>query len=44
MPRQTKRVAEYAALKRDLAERYREDRGAYTEAKGAFIRAVLLDR
>jgi GrpB-like predicted nucleotidyltransferase (UPF0157 family) len=36
-----KLAAEYAALKRDLAERYREDREAYTEAKGAFIRAVL---
>lgn len=36
-----KLAAEYAALKRDLAERYRGDREAYTEAKGAFIRAVL---
>jgi GrpB-like predicted nucleotidyltransferase (UPF0157 family) len=36
------RTAErYAALKRDLAERHAEDREAYTEAKGAFIRAVL---
>jgi GrpB-like predicted nucleotidyltransferase (UPF0157 family) len=29
---------EYVALKRALAERYREDREAYTEAKGEFIR------
>ena len=29
---------EYAALKRALAERFREDREAYTEAKGEFIR------
>ena len=29
---------EYAALKRALAERYREDREAYTEAKGKFVR------
>jgi GrpB-like predicted nucleotidyltransferase (UPF0157 family) len=36
-----KLAAEYAALKRALVERYREDREAYTEAKGAFIRAVL---
>lgn len=36
-----KLAAEYAALKRELAERNREDREAYTEAKGAFIRAVL---
>jgi phosphoglycolate phosphatase len=35
-----KLAVEYAALKRDLAERYREDREAYTEAKGAFIRAT----
>lgn len=34
-------AAEYAALKRDLAGRHRDDREAYTEAKGAFIRAVL---
>ena len=31
----------YAALKRDLARRYRHDREAYTRAKGAFIEAVL---
>lgn len=34
-------VAEYAALKRELAERHREDREAYTDAKGAFIRTAL---
>jgi GrpB-like predicted nucleotidyltransferase (UPF0157 family) len=32
---------EYEALKRSLAERFREDREAYTEAKGAFIQGVL---
>jgi GrpB-like predicted nucleotidyltransferase (UPF0157 family) len=32
---------EYAALKRSLAERYRFDREAYTEAKGPFIREVV---
>ncbi|HZO92729.1 MAG TPA: GrpB family protein [Candidatus Baltobacteraceae bacterium] len=31
----------YAALKRDLAERYRDDRDAYTEGKSAFVRSVL---
>lgn len=31
----------YAALKRTLAERHRDDREAYTEGKGAFIRATL---
>jgi GrpB-like predicted nucleotidyltransferase (UPF0157 family) len=36
------RVAgEYVALKRGLAQRFRQDRGAYTEAKGEFISAVL---
>jgi GrpB-like predicted nucleotidyltransferase (UPF0157 family) len=30
-------AAEYATLKRALAERYREDREAYTNAKAAFI-------
>lgn len=34
-------AARYAALKRDLAGRHRDDREAYTEAKGAFIRAAL---
>jgi GrpB-like predicted nucleotidyltransferase (UPF0157 family) len=32
---------EYATLKRELAGRHRDDREAYTEAKGAFIRAAL---
>ena len=37
-------ASEYAALKRTLAERYREDREAYTEAKGEFVkRHELLD-
>lgn len=34
-------AAEYAALKRALAERYRYDRDAYTEAKTGFIRSVI---
>ena len=34
-------TAEYAALKRALAERYRYDRDAYTEAKTGFIRSVI---
>jgi GrpB-like predicted nucleotidyltransferase (UPF0157 family) len=34
-------AADYATLKRQLAERYRDDREAYTDAKGAFIRAAL---
>lgn len=33
----------YTALKRDLAERYRDDRLAYTEAKTAIVRRVLDD-
>ncbi len=35
-------AARYAALKRELAERYRDDRDAYAEGKSAFITAVLL--
>jgi len=35
-------AAQYGALKRELAERYRDDRDAYTEGKSAFITAVLL--
>lgn len=35
-------ASEYAALKRSLAERFRDDREAYTDAKGEFIRAALL--
>lgn len=34
-------AAGYAALKRQLALRYRHDREAYTEAKGPFIAEVL---
>jgi GrpB-like predicted nucleotidyltransferase (UPF0157 family) len=34
-------AGEYAALKRELADRYRTDREAYTDAKTAFIEAVL---
>jgi len=33
-------AAEYAALKRELSLRFEHDRDGYTEAKGAFIRAV----
>jgi GrpB-like predicted nucleotidyltransferase (UPF0157 family) len=33
---------EYAALKRDLGERYRNDRDAYTQAKSSFIERVLV--
>jgi GrpB-like predicted nucleotidyltransferase (UPF0157 family) len=32
---------EYAALKRSLAERYADDRETYTDAKAAFVEAVL---
>lgn len=32
---------EYAALKRSLAARFREDREGYTEAKGAFIEGCV---
>ena len=35
-------AAAYAALKRELAERYRDDRDAYAEGKSAFITALLL--
>lgn len=34
-------AARYAMLKRELAERHPDDREAYTEGKGAFVRAVL---
>jgi GrpB-like predicted nucleotidyltransferase (UPF0157 family) len=34
----------YTALKRELAERHRNDREAYTEAKSAFVRAALAER
>jgi GrpB-like predicted nucleotidyltransferase (UPF0157 family) len=33
---------EYAALKRDLAARFPDDRDAYTDAKADFIQAALL--
>jgi GrpB-like predicted nucleotidyltransferase (UPF0157 family) len=31
----------YASLKRELAERHRDDREGYTEAKSAFVQATL---
>ena len=34
-------AAQYAALKQALAEQYRNDREAYTEAKTGFVRSVL---
>jgi len=34
-------VHEYAALKRELAATHGDDRASYTEAKTAFIEAVL---
>ena len=34
----------YAALKRELAGRYRHDREAYTKAKTAFVAAILATR
>lgn len=34
-------AARYAALKHELAARHREDREAYTEAKSAYVEAVL---
>jgi GrpB-like predicted nucleotidyltransferase (UPF0157 family) len=34
-------ASEYAALKRALADQYRHDRDAYTEAKTGFIRSVI---
>jgi GrpB-like predicted nucleotidyltransferase (UPF0157 family) len=34
-------AAAYAALKHELAELYRDDREAYTEAKSAFVEAAL---
>jgi GrpB-like predicted nucleotidyltransferase (UPF0157 family) len=36
-------AAQYAALKNDLAVRYRCDREAYTEGKSAFVEAVLTE-
>lgn len=34
-------ASQYVSLKRELTERYRDDREAYTEAKGAFVTATL---
>jgi GrpB-like predicted nucleotidyltransferase (UPF0157 family) len=34
-------AAEYAALKRNLAEQYLNNRNAYTEAKTGFVRSVI---
>jgi GrpB-like predicted nucleotidyltransferase (UPF0157 family) len=34
-------AAEYGELKRRLAEEFTNDREAYTEAKGEFVRAVV---
>jgi len=36
-------AARYAELKRDLAQRYRDDREAYTEAKGPFIWSTMAE-
>ena len=33
-------AAEYAELKRDLARRFRTDRGAYVDGKGAFVKRI----
>jgi GrpB-like predicted nucleotidyltransferase (UPF0157 family) len=35
-------AAAYVKLKRDLAQRFRNDRERYTEAKTDFIRRILL--
>jgi GrpB-like predicted nucleotidyltransferase (UPF0157 family) len=40
--RDTELALAYAALKRDLAERFPDDRDAYSEGKSAFVTAVLL--
>lgn len=34
-------ASRYVALKRELADRHRDDRDAYTEAKSTFVRATL---
>ncbi|MBI4097860.1 MAG: GrpB family protein, partial [Candidatus Levybacteria bacterium] len=31
----------YEALKTELAEKYRDDREAYTDAKGEFVRKIV---
>jgi GrpB-like predicted nucleotidyltransferase (UPF0157 family) len=36
-------AARYAALKRELAQSYRDDREAYTQAKTAFVRQVTAE-
>ena len=33
-------AAEYAALKQQLGQRFRHDRDAYTDAKGAFVAKI----
>ena len=33
--------SEYQSLKLDLAERFADDKSAYTDAKGPFIRTVM---
>jgi GrpB-like predicted nucleotidyltransferase (UPF0157 family) len=40
----SKLAADYAALKRALAARYRDDREGYTKAKGSFIKDALSRR
>ncbi|WP_422657510.1 GrpB family protein [Paenibacillus sp. EC2-1] len=37
-------VVQYGALKRELAEKYRNDRKAYTEGKTEFVHRVVCDR
>ncbi len=37
----TRIASSYAALKRELAARHRNERERYTEAKGAFVSAIL---
>ena len=41
--RKAELVAAYAALKRELAESYRDDRDSYAEGKSRFISGVLQD-
>jgi GrpB-like predicted nucleotidyltransferase (UPF0157 family) len=35
--------AEYAALKNDLAERYHDDREAYTDSKTEFVQRIVAE-
>lgn len=37
-------VVQYGALKRELAEKYRNDRKAYTEGKTEFVHRVVYER